>query len=699
MGELLTKNSRRGGQLMRNVRFAGWITLVSLLSASALVLVHGIPSVSAQTGTPPSSSISSSSGPVSWDFGPVGGGTVTNVGIQDICPPGMCDDHDLTVVLPAPAPTFYQTMTANLTINYTWTSTMPTDLDIFAISPSGADHGPGSPDDTSTGPGQEILTVTDPIDGVWHIRSVASLAPVPTSAHAVLTLTIAPRPTSPPPPPPAPGAPTFVNYPAPPDCSGTQQPPSCIQPSLGSTTAGEHGAGEPSIGVDWSTGKAFIEAGNHTLRVTFNDSVKPATAFWEDKRSPFARVSLDPILFTDDGHFGGPNRTFSSLLNLVTSELSFTDNDGNTWTPTQGSGQPAGVDHQSVGGGPYASPSPVSRTSYPHAIYYCSQDIATAFCSRSDDGGLTFGPGVPIYLFTTVNGVDRPVAPGTCGGLHGHVRVSPDGTAYVPNEKCMDANGVSRPGVAVSTDNGLSWVVRTIPDAVSISPGSDPSVAAGANNIIYLGYVNVDGHAKIATSQDRGLHWSKSKGAGTPFGVQNAQFAEVIARDDNRAAYAFVGTPTAGDTQSADFLGIWHLYVAFTYNGGRTWTTADAAPADPVQRGCIWNQGGSNPCRNLLDFNDITVDKFGRVLVGYSDGCTGTCVNDATQNASTGPASAQDALATIARQVGGRGLFAAFDGTQFGTRSGDYEGGGQLCFGDPASGFSGGPDCNRHDRH
>src|SRR6266403_982140 len=85
-----------------------------------------------------------------------------------------------------------------------------------------------------------------------------------------------------------------------------------------------------------------------------------------------------------------------------------------------------------------------------------------------------------------------------------------------PNEKCMDANGVSRPGVAVSADNGLTWVVRTVPDAQSISPGSDPSIAAGANNTIYLGYVNVDGHAKIAVSQDRGLHWSKSKDAGTP---------------------------------------------------------------------------------------------------------------------------------------------------------------------------------------
>lgn len=679
---------------MKRAQSVLWISFAILLAASAgIALFTDARIASAQTGTPPSSTISSTSGPSSWNFAPVGGGTVVNVGIQDSCPPGLCDDHDLTVVLPAPASSFYQTMTAKLTFQYTWTSTLSTDLDIFAISPTGADHGPGSPDATSTGPGEEDLTVTDPLDGLWHIRSVASQAPVPTAAHVVVTLTVAPRLTSPAPPPPDPGAPTFINYPGPNDCTGIQQPPSCIQPASGSSTANTHAAGEPSVGDDWNTGKAFIEAGNHTLRVTFNDSVNPATAFWEDKRSPFAKVSLDPIMFVDDGHFGGPNRLFSSQLNLVTSELSFTDDDGNNWAPTQGSGQPAGVDHQTVGGGPYASPAPLTLTGYPHGTYYCSQDIATAFCSRSDDGGLTFGPGVPIYTFSSVNGVDLPVAPGTCGGLHGHVRVSPDGTAYVPNEKCMDASGVSRPGVAVSTDNGLSWTVRTVPDGKSVSPGSDPSVAAGSSNTIYFGYVNSDGHAKIAVSHDHGLSWSKSRDTGTPFGIQNAEFAEVIAGDDDRAAFAFLGTQTAGDTQSSDFQGVWHLYIAFTYNSGRTWTTVDATPTDPVQRGCIWNQGGSNPCRNLLDFNDITVDKFGRVLVGYADGCTGSCATDATQNASTGPGSAQDALATIARQVGGRGLFAAFDGTQFGTNSGDIEGHGKLCFGDPASGVQGDPGC------
>ena len=667
-----------------SLRLTG-LTTIAVLLVGLGFLFHNTPAVSAQSS---GTSISSTSGPVSWDFGPVVAGTVTNVGIQDTCPPGLCDNHDLTIVLPAPAATFYQTNTVQVTLKYTWTSTVPTDLDIFAISPNAADHGPGSPDDTSTGPGEEDLTLTDPLDGVWHIRSVAATVPLPVSAHLVATMTVAPRPTAPPPPPPAPGAPAFVNYAA----------PENIPPSVGSTTAGQHGAGEPSVGVDWTTGKAFIEAGNHTLRVTFNDSAIPATSTWEDKRSPFARVSLDPILFTDDGHFGGTNRTFSSQLNGVTSELSFTDDDGDNWLPTQGSGQPAGVDHQTVGGGPYASPAPAVHT-YPHAIYYCSQDIATAFCSRSDDGGVTFGPGVPIYTFATVNGVDSPVAPGNCGGLHGHVRVSPDGTAYVPNENCQDAAGVSRPGVAVSTDNGLTWVVRTVPDAKTPGRGGDPSVAAGRNNTIYFGYVNADGHAKIAVSHDRGVHWSKSKDAGTPFGIQNAEFAEVIAGDDTRAAFAFLGTPTAGDDQSGDFLGVWHLYAAFTYDGGRTWTTADVTPSDPVQRGCVWNGGGNNPCRNLLDFNDITVDKFGRVLIGYADGCTGSCVTDSTQNATTGPATAQDALATIARQTGGRGLFAALDGTQFGTHSGDNEGGGKLCFGDPASGVQGDPDCDDNRQH
>ncbi|MDQ6625936.1 MAG: PKD domain-containing protein, partial [Verrucomicrobiota bacterium] len=61
--------------------------------------------------------------------------------------------------------------------------------------------------------------------------------------------------------------------------------------------------------------------------------------------------------------------------------------------------------------------------------------------------------------------------------------------------------------------------------------------------------------------------------------------------------------------------------------------------------------------RNLLDFMDATVDAQGRMVVGYPDGCVGACVN------ATGGArpNSYTALASVARQSGGRRLFAAYD--------------------------------------
>src|SRR5205085_11165954 len=56
-------------------------------------------------------------------------------------------------------------------------------------------------------------------------------------------------------------------------------------------------AGEPSIGVNWQTGKVFLLAGFQVLRVTFDDCPSPAATTWEDK-SPTQAASLDPILFT-----------------------------------------------------------------------------------------------------------------------------------------------------------------------------------------------------------------------------------------------------------------------------------------------------------------------------------------------------------------------------------------------------------------
>jgi len=75
----------------------------------------------------------------------------------------------------------------------------------------------------------------------------------------------------------------------------------------------------------------------------------------------------------------------------------------------------------------------------------------------------------------------------------------------------------------------------------------------------------------------------------------------------------------------AGFTGTWYGFVSTTYDGGKTWTTVNATPNDPVQRGPICTKGTlgcSGNTRNLLDFNDLTIDGKGRVLAAYADGCT-----------------------------------------------------------------------------
>jgi hypothetical protein len=439
-------------------------------------------------------------------------------------------------------------------------------------------------------------------------------------------------------------------------------------------SAGAHTGEEPSIGADWKTGAVMYQSLLTTYRVTF-DSAKTPAATWTDVSAPLtSRQSLDPILFTDRD----TGRTIVSQLAGQCSLSEYSDDDGATWTPDEGCGPPSGVDHQSVGGGPFAAPL-TGGAIYPHAVYYCSQAVAAAFCAMSPDGGVTYATGVPIYSLAQ------------CGGLHGHVRVGPDGTAIVPNQACAPAPvtggvtaaagaGGSFPNQAavVSTDNGVTWTVNVIPDSVATSR-SDPAAAADSAGTWFFGYegavldgggTQVGGHPMISTSKDGGTTWSPSVDVGAVMGLQNVTFPEVIAGDPGRAAYAFLGSPTAGNPEMQTFQGLWYLYVALTYDGGATWTVQNLTPGDPVERGCMFLAGnGDCPSpakRNLYDFMDVTADKDGHVLIGYADGCSGTC--DTQQSApcddaacDKGATGSTDHLASIARLTCGRGLVAAQD--------------------------------------
>src|SRR5438552_3589189 len=446
----------------------------------------------------------------------------------------------------------------------------------------------------------------------------------------------------------APGTPRFFNYASPPGTADN--------------------AGEPSHGINWLSERTFSNSAGpipnggaanyfggflpYMVKVTFSDCQSPALATWEQKPVVLPatpRVFGDPILFTD--HTTG--RTFVSQLEGLTplgSTTEFTDNDGDTFSPSEGSGLPSCIDHQTFGGGPFHAPlTPTSL--YPHAIYYASQCITDATCAISLDGGVTFAPGVP--MFTVAD----------CDGLHGHIKVAPDGTVYVPDKACATAsvpllNG-GQAAAIVPEANGATWSIRPIPDGSSQGEW-DPSIGIATDGTVYLGYQAIDGHAHIAVSHDRGLHWSPSYDVGAQLGIQNIVFPAVVAGDPDRAAFAFYGTTTAdgpgedhtgGDNDDPSaFSGIWYLYIATTFDGGQTWTTQNVTPGDPIQRGPICHGGD---CRNMLDFFDASIDKEGRVLVGWDDGCIGGCTN--------GPPNSFTAKATITRQSGGRRMFAVFD--------------------------------------
>ena len=387
---------------------------------------------------------------------------------------------------------------------------------------------------------------------------------------------------------------------------------------------------EPTIATNWKTGKAMVIALTTPYDVSFNAARRTAT--WTPRPGITTKYeTLDPIIWGDSEN----GRVIVSQLAGVTSLMDISDDSGESWRPAQGGG-PSGVDHQTVGGGPYAAKNKPPVTTYPKGVWYCAQSIVSAFCSLSTDGGMTFGPSMPMS--TIVNG--GPLT--GCGGLHGHVNVRQDGTAMVPIKGCVDTaspgtaltSATEKIGVALNDDNNTGpWVIEKVPDSTT-KGRMDPYIEADRANTMYLAYVDGTDKMKVAVKKKGGA-WAKSVDVGKPLGVKSTAFPLVIGGSAGRAAVAYLGSKTAPegamDAQNAKFEGTWQLYISQTSDSGKTWTTQQVTKDEkfPVQVGCI--RKTSNTCnhRNLYDFNGISVDQLGRVLVVAADGCTKDrgCVN------------------------------------------------------------------------
>jgi hypothetical protein len=647
----MTHNNSTSRQYSRSFQLShlGWrVSIAAILVALALAIA--LPAFRSTSASAPTGATlnPTATTPVTW-VGTATGGAALNapllIGGEDLCQEGLnCDTFTLTV---GGAAADWSGKLIRIKLEWLLPAT---DYDLYVHKDSNTGPLVGSSGRGATSPTEPLTMEDTTIDpsvqgtGVYTIRAVYFAA---TSVDQYRgSAAIETKPAQPPPPPPSTEAgPRYHNYQAPPE--------------LGNS------AGEPTIGVNWNSGNAMFISFLQTLRVKWDDTGSPAPATWQDVSAPNTTIrSLDPILFTDSD--AGPhrtNRTFVSQLLGKASAMAFTDNDGASWTISQGSGIASGVDHQTIGGGPYARnidgslkggaiqrPGPDGKI-YPHAVYYASQDVGLAEIARSDDGGFTFGLAIPMWTLVQ------------CDGLHGHIKVAPDGTIYVPNKSCG-----GKQGVAVSTDNGVSWTISTVDE--STAGDTDPSVGIGADGTVYFGFSDGDGHARVAVSNNRGATWQHVQDVGAVLGIQNSVFPAVIAGDSDRAAYFFLGSTTggsAGRNTDVTFPGTWFGYIATTYDGGASWVTVNATPNDPVQRGVVCTQGINCPdgTRNLLDFNDLTVDKEGRVLAAVADGCvTPECIRGVDRNGDGILANADNDgtdKAVIIRQTGGKRLFSAFD--------------------------------------
>lgn len=400
------------------------------------------------------------------------------------------------------------------------------------------------------------------------------------------------------------------------------------------------GAGEPTLGVNPKTNNVLFQAGLQTLRVNGFDGRGNAT--WANVSSPLTSLlSFDPILETDTV----TGRTYVSHLTMACSSFAFTDNDGASWTPSSGCAPGSFFDHQSVGSGAFVKGGVLQGVTYNRAVYYCSHDAVTATCGTSLDGGMTFTPAVVAY---------NVVNPSFCSTNFGHLKTAPDGTAYLPPNLC------EFPGLVVSEDNGLTWRFSASDGAPPTAGyGGHPSVGVGSDGTVYYAYGSKDdgetgGPPAVMVSRDKGDSFERIRTLGRDLGIKNSKFVTTVAGDGDRAAVAFLGSRTGGNDQAETFEGAWHLYVSMTYDRGNTWTTVNATPGSPVQVGKICMSGTTclGATRNLLDFNDVVIDKQGRVVAAIADGCP-------ERSCDTG---SREERATIVRQQSGRGLLRAYDG-------------------------------------
>lgn len=177
-------------------------------------------------------------------------------------------------------------------------------------------------------------------------------------------------------------------------------------------------------------------------------------------------------------------------------------------------------------------------------------------------------------------------------------------------------------------------------------PRKNSEVATDTESNAYHIWTGADEGVYMSRSTDSGESWEQTSIRISPSAVISSVFPQVDAGDPGRIAITYLGSedaselnqpdiddnPWDGNAHYANSNVSYYLYVTYSLNAldpNPVFHTVRVS-ADPVQVGSIClnsgdcrDIGGSN--RNLLDFNDLHIDREGRVYIAFADGCTGEC--------------------------------------------------------------------------
>ena len=417
-------------------------------------------------------------------------------------------------------------------------------------------------------------------------------------------------------------------------------------------------SGEPTLGVT-NEDNIFYTAIQSNTRVEIVRSTNEGKS-WDivSPKFPNGRnaqlLSFDPYVWVDDSE--GADRIFTIDLTVACAYLSFSDDEGKTWTTNPvACGRPVN-DHQTL----FSDPPAISPTvNFPNVVYYCWNDIGSSSCSKSLDGGISWVPtGSPAYAGYDPNAEEPGLpesptkhTPANCGGLHGHGHVGVDGTVYMPKGHC------GQPWLAMSHDEGATW--ERVQVANQGMSNHEASVATDPKGNIYYVYGGKDRLVYLVVSKDGGKTWTKPLMVSAP-GVNETNLPSLDVGGVGKIAIAYMGStnspgqpfPQSPGSQTNPDCFTAQLpcpppeeYKDTTWNGYMTisanvfdknplfYSAPVNDPKDPFKRGtCV---EGLGRCGNqILDFIDVVIAPDGEVWSSWVDACVLACAaRDGTQDA------------------------------------------------------------------